>query len=224
MPEHFRRNAVAYLALFVALGGTSYAAIKLPAGSVGTKHLKKGAVTKAKLHNNAVTSPQVKNGSLKALDFAPGQIPAGAKGDRGLTGLTGPIGPTLGVSGLTTGCCPSPTPSAAATVRSSKVVNLPTPARLFVIASTEVSITCAAGVCLTTWGLRVDGVAVPGSGRTAQHTQAAQGIYGDRHESLTLFGVTGVLAPGPHTISIVAEGFESGYDQQQIGAIALGTG
>ena len=33
--HHLRNNAVGYVALFVALGGTSYAAISLPAGSVG---------------------------------------------------------------------------------------------------------------------------------------------------------------------------------------------
>ena len=33
---------VGLLALFVALGGTSYAAISLPRGSVGAAHLKKG--------------------------------------------------------------------------------------------------------------------------------------------------------------------------------------
>ena len=36
---HARRNAIAYLALFVALGGTSYAAFSLPAGSVGARQL-----------------------------------------------------------------------------------------------------------------------------------------------------------------------------------------
>ena len=35
--QHIRSNVVAYIALFVALGGTSYAAIKLPANSVGTR-------------------------------------------------------------------------------------------------------------------------------------------------------------------------------------------
>ena len=34
-----RHNAIALLALFVALGGTSYAALSLPAGSVGSKQL-----------------------------------------------------------------------------------------------------------------------------------------------------------------------------------------
>jgi len=41
-------NVIASLALFVALGGSSYAAIKLPAGSVGAKQLRTGAVTSAK--------------------------------------------------------------------------------------------------------------------------------------------------------------------------------
>jgi hypothetical protein len=41
---------ISLIALFVALGGTSYAAITaLPANSVGTKQLKTGAVTGAKL-------------------------------------------------------------------------------------------------------------------------------------------------------------------------------
>ena len=44
-----RKNAIAYLALFVALGGTSYAAINLPAGSVGTRQLRAGAVTAVKV-------------------------------------------------------------------------------------------------------------------------------------------------------------------------------
>jgi hypothetical protein len=37
------------VALFVALGGTSYAATQLPANSVGTKQIRPGAVTPAKL-------------------------------------------------------------------------------------------------------------------------------------------------------------------------------
>jgi hypothetical protein len=73
-------TVIAMIALAVALGGTSYAAVVLPAGSVGTKQLKK----------NAVTSVKVKNGSLLKKDFKAGQIPAGAKGAKGDTGATGP--------------------------------------------------------------------------------------------------------------------------------------
>ncbi len=46
-----RHNAIALLALFVALGGTSYAALNLPAGSIGTRELHNGAVTNKKLAN-----------------------------------------------------------------------------------------------------------------------------------------------------------------------------
>jgi hypothetical protein len=73
---------VACIALSVALGGTSYAAITLPKNSVGTKQLKK----------NAVTSPKVKDRSLLARDFKAGQLPRGAKGDKGDPGAPGAQG------------------------------------------------------------------------------------------------------------------------------------
>jgi hypothetical protein len=73
---------VALLALIVALGGTSYAAIKLPKNSVGNKQLKK----------NAVTGSKVKDGSLFSNDFAAGQLPRGPKGDPGSQGAQGPAG------------------------------------------------------------------------------------------------------------------------------------
>ncbi len=78
-------NVVACIALFVALGGASYAAIKLPKSSVGSKQIKK----------NAVNTSKVKNHSLKAVDFKSGQLPKGEKGDTGATGLQGPAGPAL---------------------------------------------------------------------------------------------------------------------------------
>ena len=37
---HIRHNVVGYLALFVALGGASYAAVNLPANSVGGRQIK----------------------------------------------------------------------------------------------------------------------------------------------------------------------------------------
>ena len=90
---------VSIVALSVALGGTSYAAVVLPANSVGARQLKRDAVTAAK----------VKDGSLLRADFGAGQIPAGAtgpagaagaKGDTGAAGATGPKG-DAGAAGAT---------------------------------------------------------------------------------------------------------------------------
>jgi hypothetical protein len=52
--NHLRANVIAYLALFVALGGTSYAAFSLPAGSVGTSQLRNGSITPIKFNAGKV--------------------------------------------------------------------------------------------------------------------------------------------------------------------------
>jgi hypothetical protein len=72
--------AISMLALAISLGGTGYAAIVLPAGSVGTAQLKNGAVvgTKVKAH------------SLVAANFRADALP---KGEPGPVGLPGPAGP-----------------------------------------------------------------------------------------------------------------------------------
>jgi hypothetical protein len=74
---------VACLALLVAVGGTSYAQVVLPASSVGTKQLKNGAVVASK----------VKLRSLLARNFKPGQLPRGPQGAQGLPGAAGAQGP-----------------------------------------------------------------------------------------------------------------------------------
>jgi Collagen triple helix repeat (20 copies) len=103
-------TAIALLALFVALGGTSYAALSLPRNSVGSAQLKTGAVTAAKLAANAVTSAKIKDRTLVRADFAKGQLAsavgqtgpagpagqpgaAGPKGDTGVAGARGATGP-----------------------------------------------------------------------------------------------------------------------------------
>jgi hypothetical protein len=54
--RHIRSNLIGYLALFAALSGTSYAALSLPAGSVGTRELRNRAITAAKLNPTSVTA------------------------------------------------------------------------------------------------------------------------------------------------------------------------
>jgi hypothetical protein len=79
--QHLRNNVVGYLALFVALGGVSYAATSLPKNSVGTKQLKKGAVKRSKLAKGAVTGAKVAAGSLTGKQIRTstlGQVPSAA--------------------------------------------------------------------------------------------------------------------------------------------------
>src|SRR5262245_25493226 len=103
--RHVRANVIAYLALFVALGGSSYAAVRLTPGSVTSRALASHAVTRTKLAGNSVTGADVVSKSLTSSDFKPGSVLRGLKGDmgstgdrglqglEGLRGATGPVGP-----------------------------------------------------------------------------------------------------------------------------------
>ena len=95
---------VALVALFIALTGTSIAAVTaLPANSVGARELRNGsvgpkelrgrAVTAGKLAAGAVTSGVVRNGSLTMADFDRRQLPTGTVGPVGPAGPIGPQGP-----------------------------------------------------------------------------------------------------------------------------------
>ena len=70
-------NITSSLALFIALGGTGYAALKLPKNSVHAKQIAAGAVA----------SSEVRNHSLKPVNFA--TLPRGPKGDKGDAGAPG---------------------------------------------------------------------------------------------------------------------------------------
>ena len=71
-------NVVSVLALFVALGGSSYAAIK-----VTGKNVKDSSLTGKDIKNSSLTSSDVKNRSLLSKDFKTGQLPAGPRGPGG---------------------------------------------------------------------------------------------------------------------------------------------
>jgi hypothetical protein len=225
MLRHIKRNAIAYTALFLALGGTSYAAVRLPAGSVGTKELHSGAVTKTKLQRGAVTSTAVQDHTLKAVDFARGQLtggPKGDKGDAGQKGDKGDPGPTFGIAGVDTGAGKANTlPAAGTTVTATKSVALTTRSRLYVFGSVLGRVDgCGSPLCVSAWGLLVDGVPVESSSRRvrAPNGQSAEG-------TVTPFGVTEPLEPGTHTLALtrgLAGTAAFTYTDQALGAIALG--
>jgi hypothetical protein len=78
---------VAMIALFVALGGTGYAAL-----TVTSKTVKDGSLTGKDIKNSSITGTDVKDKSLKAADFGD-QLPAGPQGAPGPQGAQGPAGP-----------------------------------------------------------------------------------------------------------------------------------
>jgi hypothetical protein len=73
-----RANAVAYLALFVALGGSSYAAVNLPAGSVGERQIRNHSIDPVKLN------PKFIAGSVRAWAIvgSGGKVIAGGGGPK----------------------------------------------------------------------------------------------------------------------------------------------
>ena len=89
----YRLVRLASLALFVALGGTSYA---IASNSVGTKQLKKNAVISSKVRNGTLRARDIHKASLGAdrLTAAARASLKGQTGPKGATGATGPAGPS----------------------------------------------------------------------------------------------------------------------------------
>jgi hypothetical protein len=54
--RHLKNNLVGWAALFIALGGTGYAAVSLPARSVGNRQLKAHSITASKLNPTSVAA------------------------------------------------------------------------------------------------------------------------------------------------------------------------
>jgi len=91
------------LALFVALGGTSYAVVK---NSVTSAAIKNNEVRSKDIRNGQIRSSDVRDRSLLAADFKAGQLPAGLKGEPGAPGRDGTNG-TNGTNGATGPAGPS---------------------------------------------------------------------------------------------------------------------
>jgi len=107
-------NVVSLLALFVALGGSAYAAGILPANSVGRTQLQPNAVTASKIARNSVGRSELRPEAIGSDELALGSVdlqtldptlrtqlsrvsttagPQGAPGSPGATGPQGPAGP-----------------------------------------------------------------------------------------------------------------------------------
>jgi hypothetical protein len=173
--HHLRRNAVAYLALVIALStGTAYAAGQLANGSVTTKKLAKNAVTSPKIKMNAVRSDDIKNGSVTQADLAAGVLPAG-----------------VAISGQTLGDNPVASPDLPAAAQRS--VSLSAPGTVYLRWSgSNVGLDCGDGLNREI-GLYLDGSPLPGT------RLGVSGAGQPRHRELVW---SGHLGAGAHTVRV----------------------
>src|SRR4051794_7899284 len=108
-------EAIALALAFLALGGSSYAAL---------------SITGHDVKNGSLTGADIKAGSLGARAFKAGQLPTGARGPAGVAGPAGPAGPSgpagsigpTGPQGATGATGPTGAPGPAkVTVRTNQV-------------------------------------------------------------------------------------------------------
>ncbi|HEX8102477.1 MAG TPA: hypothetical protein VF533_07695 [Solirubrobacteraceae bacterium] len=79
-------NVMATAAVFIALGGSSYAAVSLARNSVGSKQIRRGSVGASEIHTGAVSARDIRNGSIRLRDLS-------RTAQEGIKGPPGPIGP-----------------------------------------------------------------------------------------------------------------------------------
>ena len=91
---HLSRNLVAYLALFVALAGASYAAI-----TVGSAQIRDNTVRSVDIGNRSIKGVDIARGTLRADNFRAGTLPGGIQRTAGPTGAPGPADPVARAPG-----------------------------------------------------------------------------------------------------------------------------
>ena len=213
------------LALVVALGGTSYAALHLGKNSVGAKQLKKGAVRSAK----------VADGSLLARDFKAGQLPAGAPGPQGVPGPQGeagakgdqgPAGPAGPTQGAAKGFVDPPAGAKTLTATNKVTITTKTAGSVHITAglSTWLSDCPGPGDCLVHYGLYLDGNPVPG----AETEVGFPAKGGKTYQNLFVDGIAHDVPAGTHTAALRLidlpdiTGEVYGVDQGTLSAVLLG--
>ena len=211
LTKHLRSNAVAYLALFIALTSTSYAAIKIPNNSVGNKQLKK----------NAVDATKVKDGTLLKNDFKAGQLKDGEKGDKGdpgtpgqqgeqgLRGEKGDDGPpgsgSIATLTFNTGTdaaqAKPPVPPDALDIRSTPFNTGAANTTVITNGALQVELNCAggSGACAYDSGAYIDGTPIPGT-KNGTIQDVPNGTT--QTDTISYNGVLAGVGQGAHSLQI----------------------
>ena len=79
-------NSISLIALFVALGGTSFAAVALTKNSVGAAQIKKNAVAASEIKKNAVRAAEVNRNAIGASELRSNAVAGGDIADNGVGG------------------------------------------------------------------------------------------------------------------------------------------
>jgi hypothetical protein len=197
---------IACIALAVALSGTSYAALVLPANSVGSKQLKNRSIQRIDIGRKTIASLRGQRGpqgpaGLQGVQGTQGvQGAQGIQGIQGNQGVQGDVGPTFGRSATAAEICP-PGSTTFIVCASTGAITLPVGGRVLLIGTA--SWDHSSGLTATNRGscrLRVDGTTSVGPTPRFGEDTLTHGINSDG--SVAASGVTSPLSAGPHTFTI----------------------
>jgi hypothetical protein len=240
LARHARQNVVAYLALFIALGGTSaYAANTIATGDiidnqvtsadVRDDNLGFGGLAAQDLGPGSVRSSEVQDNSLGNGDFLTGSVDGRVATDNSLTGadidegslatVTSSVLGGLGRQGVGSGSC---NPESFTLVNCNMVatLNLPAPARVLVTGSARATTESGASTGIGQCELGTTSGPITGTKVDIGVVDTPGGIAGT--ENLSISGITGVFGAGQHSFGIDcndAQGIQ--YRNAVVTAVAL---
>jgi hypothetical protein len=210
-------TVIAYIALFIALGGTSYG---LATGSVNSREIKNNTVRGKDIRRGAVAGSDVATNTLTGADVSEstlGQVPSaglldgldstaflraeGKAADAAtLDGLDSSAfvrGPLLASAGQEAGASLDPGPPNP--IFTDTEFSISSPGKFAVWATKTLTYTCNAnGPCSANLGIYANNTPLEGSGRSFSDAEGG----GGQTQQLVMLGVTPVLPPGNVAIRI----------------------
>lgn len=187
LPSILRRRPsaallVACVALFVSLGGASYAAVTIPNNSVGAAQIKKNAVTNSKLAKNSVTFKKIQPNSVGRVRANVGQLQERVNGKCGAGSAIGTVEKTGKVT------CNAALPSAQETTSNTATIS---PSATGPTAVTSLSLAAGANY-LTFANPTVEVSGVSGSGNQRVQVSCTLTVAGNTQtRAATVIGTPG---------------------------------